>query len=438
MLIGTTCIMVRPMRRKIGVVGLGYVGLPVAAAFGEVQPVVGYDVNTRRIAALQHGIDETGELSLERLRQTNIVYTSDPQKLQNCDFIIITVPTPIDLAKQPDLSALKKASQTVGEQLREGTIVVYESTVYPGLTEEICIPILEKCSGKKAGKDFFVGYSPERINPGDKQHSFKQIVKVVAGQTQVVCDIIADVYGMVVEAGIYRAPSIQVAEAAKVIENTQRDLNIALINELAVIFDRMGIDTGEVLAAAGTKWNFLPFKPGLVGGHCISVDPYYLTFKAESMGYHPQVILAGRRINDQMGKFIATSLVKQMILSGIQIQGSRVTILGLTFKENVPDIRNSRVIDIITELREFGIHTQVTDDFVQSEVAENEYGITLVPWEHLQPAQAVVLAVCHERYVRLCWEELAALLVDRQGVIVDVKSIMDAANCPPRVRHWRL
>lgn len=426
------------MIRTIGVVGLGYVGLPVAVAFGESFPVIGFDVNPLRIAALENGVDENGELSEEELGRSRILFTSQPDRLRDCDFIIITVPTPIDQAKQPDLSALKMASKTVGENMRTGTIVVYESTVYPGLTEGVCIPILEKSSGLLAGKDFFVGYSPERINPGDKQYSFTRIVKVVAGQTQDVCEIIADVYGQVVEAGIYRAPSIQVAEAAKVIENTQRDLNIALINELALIFDRIGIDTSEVLAAAGTKWNFLPFKPGLVGGHCIGVDPFYLTFKAESVGYHPQVILAGRRINDQMGKFIATSVVKQMILSGIPVQGSRVTILGLTFKENVSDIRNSRIIDIVQELMEFGIEVQVTDHLAQREMAEREYGITLLPLEELLPAQAVVFAVSHQRYVEMGWDEIAALLAGGQGVVADIKSAWDAAACPPGIRLWRL
>ncbi|TGV04931.1 nucleotide sugar dehydrogenase, partial [Mesorhizobium sp. M00.F.Ca.ET.186.01.1.1] len=308
-------------------------------------------------------------------------------------------PTPLDDAKRPDMKALLLASETVGKHLQPGAIVVYESTVYPGATEETCIPVLERSSGMRAGAEFFVGYSPERINPGDKERRLAQIVKVVSGQDQATCDEIAQMYGLVVEAGIHKASSIQVAEAAKVIENTQRDLNIALINELAIIFDRLGIETADVLEAAGTKWNFLPFSPGLVGGHCIGVDPYYLTYQAERVGYHPQVILAGRRINDGMGKFVATSLVKQMIWRHIPIQGSRVTILGMTFKENVSDIRNSRVIDIVHELREFGVEVQVTDDLADPEKTWSEYGIKLREWDELQPADALVLAVPHAKYV---------------------------------------
>ncbi|ASS76731.1 GDP-mannose dehydrogenase [Tumebacillus algifaecis] len=424
--------------RKIAIVGLGYVGLPVAAAFGEVVPVVGFDVNRHRIETLQQGIDYTGEMSAADLERTNIEYTADPTRLSSCDFIIVAVPTPIDQAKKPDLVPLMKASETVGSQLTKGAIVVYESTVYPGTTEEVCVPILERMSGLTCGKDFFVGYSPERINPGDQEHTFTNIVKVVSGMNEDTLSIIADTYGMVVQAGVYRASSIKVAEAAKVIENTQRDLNIALMNELAIIFDHLGIDTSEVLAAAGTKWNFLKFTPGLVGGHCIGVDPYYLTYKAESIGYHPQVILAGRRINDSMGKFIATSLVKQLALHNKLIQGARVTVLGLTFKENVTDLRNSRVIDIIEELREFGIVVTVTDALADAQEAEHEYGLPLVPLEKLAPADAVVVAVPHQAYRDLGWAGIQDLLDAKTGIVVDVKNMLDQSKCPDGVTLWRL
>ena len=413
-------------------------GLPVAAAFGQKVPVIGYDVDAARIAALQIGRDETGELTADELARSSITYTDDPGLLGECDFIIVTVPTPVDDAKRPDLKALLLASETVGKHLQPGAIVVYESTVYPGATEETCIPALERSSGMRAGVDFFVGYSPERINPGDKERRLAQIVKVVSGQDQATCDEIAQMYGLVVEAGIHKASSIQVAEAAKVIENTQRDLNIALINELAIIFDRLGIETADVLEAAGTKWNFLPFSPGLVGGHCIGVDPYYLTYQAERVGYHPQVILAGRRINDGMGKFVATSLVKQMIWRHIPIQGSRVTILGMTFKENVSDIRNSRVIDIVHELREFGVEVQVTDDLADPEKTWSEYGIKLREWDELQPADALVLAVPHAKYVHLSWDELSSLLHKNCGVIADVKSVLNQKTCPSDIVVWRL
>lgn len=426
------------MRRKIGVVGLGYVGLPVAVAFGEVQSIIGFDINEHRISTLKQNIDYTGEVSQDELKNTNIDFTSNPLKLRDCDFIIVAVPTPINEMKQPDFQPLIKASELVGNNLTHGTIVVYESTVYPGATEEICLPILEKCSGLISGKDFFIGYSPERINPGDKEHTFKKITKVVSGQNEEITSIIADVYGTVIEAGIYRAPSIKVAEAAKVIENTQRDLNIALMNELALIFDRLNIDTVEVLKAAGTKWNFLRFFPGLVGGHCIGVDPYYLTHKAESVGYHPQVILAGRRINDSMGQFIATSLVKQMILHDVPIQGSKVTILGLTFKENVPDLRNSKVIDIIKELNEFGIHVQVTDALANQEEALHEYELSLVDYSNLDPASAVILAVPHQAYIEDGWKGIKSLLKDEMGIVVDVKSVLDRYSCPEGIKLWRL
>lgn len=424
--------------RKIAVVGLGYVGLPLAVAFGEKQPVVGFDISERRIATLKQGIDYTGEFSPEELRKAAILYTSDPQKLAECDFIIVAVPTPVNRVHQPDLTLLIKASETVGRYLQPGSIVVYESTVYPGVTEEECLPVLERHSGLQAGKDFYVGYSPERINPGDREHTLQNIVKVVSGQNEQALEIIAQTYGQVVEAGVYKASSIRVAEAAKVIENTQRDLNIALMNELAIIFDKLGLDTREVLTAAGTKWNFLPFTPGLVGGHCIGVDPYYLTYKAQSIGYHPEVILAGRRINDNMGKYIATSLIKQMILRGIPIQGSLVTILGITFKENVADIRNSRVVDIIAELKDFSVKLQVADVRADPGEVQEEYGLQLVPEGELQPADAVVLAVPHLAYCRQGWRLVRRLLKDQGGVVVDVKSVLDKEECPADVTLWRL
>lgn len=424
--------------RKIAVVGLGYVGLPLAVAFGEKQPVVGFDISERRIATLKQGIDYTGEFSPEELRKAAILYTSDPQKLAECDFIIVAVPTPVNRVHQPDLTLLIKASETVGRYLQPGSIVVYESTVYPGVTEEECLPVLERHSGLQAGKDFYVGYSPERINPGDREHTLQNIVKVVSGQNEQALEIIAQTYGQVVEAGVYKASSIRVAEAAKVIENTQRDLNIALMNELAIIFDKLGLDTREVLTAAGTKWNFLPFTPGLVGGHCIGVDPYYLTYKAQSIGYHPEVILAGRRINDNMGKYIATALIKQMILRGIPIQGSLVTILGITFKENVADIRNSRVVDIIAELKDFSVKLQVADVMADPGEVQEEYGLQLVSEGELQPSDAVVLAVPHLAYCRQGWRLVRRLLKDQGGVVVDVKSVLDKEECPADVTLWRL
>ncbi|AOQ23314.1 UDP-N-acetyl-D-glucosamine 6-dehydrogenase [Moorella thermoacetica] len=424
--------------RKIAVVGLGYVGLPLAVAFGQKQPVVGFDISEKRIATLKQGIDYNGEFSSEELQKASIFYTSDPQKLSDCDFIIVAVPTPVNRVHQPDLTMLIQATETVGRYLQPGSIVVYESTVYPGATEEECLPVLEHYSGLKAGKDFYVGYSPERINPGDREHTLQNIVKVVSAQNEEALEVIAQTYSQVVKAGIYKASSIRVAEAAKVIENTQRDLNIALMNELAIIFDKLGLDTREVLNAAGTKWNFLPFTPGLVGGHCIGVDPYYLTYKAESVGYHPEIILAGRRINDNMGRFIATSLIKQMILRDIPIQGSLVTILGITFKENVADIRNSKVVDIISELKDFGVKVQVADVMANYEEVEKEYGLRLVPESELQPADAVVLAVPHLAYCRQGWGLVVGLLKEQGGVVVDVKSVLDKKACPANVTLWRL
>ncbi|HEX4911309.1 MAG TPA: nucleotide sugar dehydrogenase, partial [Permianibacter sp.] len=344
-----------PHSRKIAVIGLGYVGLPVAVAFGRSVETIGFDINAKRIAELKAGQDHTGEVTAAELAETRILYTDKIDEMRKADFFIVAVPTPVDDANIPDLTPMLKASVSVGKALKKGDIVVYESTVYPGATEEDCVPVLERESGLKCGVDFTVGYSPERINPGDKEHTFTKIKKVVSGQDAKTLDIVADVYSSVVTAGVYRAASIKVAEAAKVIENTQRDLNIALMNELAVIFHRMGIDTVDVLQAAGTKWNFLPFRPGLVGGHCIGVDPFYLTHKAEKLGYHPQVILAGRQINDDMGRFVAQETVKEMLKAGRPIHGARVAVLGLTFKEDCPDLRNSKVINIINELRSYGI-----------------------------------------------------------------------------------
>ncbi len=410
--------------RVVSVIGLGYVGLPVAVAFAKQSLAIGFDINSNRLNELQKGMDRTGEVTSEELKNIEVLFTDKIEDLKKADFHIIAVPTPINSAKQPDLTPLVKASETVGKALKPGDVVVYESTVYPGATEEECVPILESVSGLTCGKDFKVGYSPERINPGDKKHTFTKILKVVSGQDEDTLNIVADVYGSVVEAGVYKAASIKVAEAAKVIENTQRDLNIAFVNELSILFDRMNIDTGDVLAAAGTKWNFLPFKPGLVGGHCIGVDPYYLTYKAEKIGYSPQVILSGRKVNDRMGGFIAQRTVKEMIYSGRQILGCTVTILGMTFKENCPDIRNSKVIDIIKELGDFGVNVQVQDNHADEDETRQEYDVNLVPMESLKVADALIIAVSHQEYI----EQLPTLipqLVGPDGVIVDVKGIID-------------
>jgi UDP-N-acetyl-D-galactosamine dehydrogenase len=424
--------------RKISVVGLGYVGLPVAVEFGKTQPVVGFDINAVRIEELKNGHDRTNEVEPADLKAANILYTANPADLKQADFHIVAVPTPVDVAKQPDLTPVIRASETVGRQLKRGDIVVYESTVYPGATEEDCVPVLEKHSGLKCGQDFFIGYSPERINPGDKLHTFKTITKVVSGQTPEVLEIVAAVYSSVVTAGVHKAATIKVAEAAKVIENTQRDINISLMNELALIFHKMGIDTRDVLAAAGTKWNFLPFDPGLVGGHCIGVDPYYLTYKAQVMGYIPQVILAGRSINDGMGVYIASEVVKQLIHSGSSVKGSTVTVLGLTFKENVPDLRNTRVIDIVNELKTYGINVQVHDPLADSEEAVEEYGLHLTRDDKLVPADAVVVAVSHQEYLAKGWSGITPLLKGGKGVVVDVKAKLPRTGIPTNVTLWRL
>jgi len=424
--------------RKISVVGLGYVGLPVAVAFGKQARVIGFDIKPERVAELKGGHDSTREVEDGDLAEADILFTTDPKELKAADFHIVAVPTPVDEAKRPDLTPVIKASETVGAQLKAGDIVVYESTVYPGATEEDCVPVLERLSGLKAGLDFTVGFSPERINPGDHVHRFTTITKVVSGQDQSTLDIVAEVYASVVEAGVHRASSIKVAEAAKVIENTQRDLNIALMNELALIFDKMGIDTLDVLAAAGTKWNFLPFRPGLVGGHCIGVDPYYLTHKASILGYIPQVILSGRRINDGMGAYVAGQVVRRLIHAGNHVRGSRVTILGLTFKEDVPDLRNTRVIDIVRELQDYGVLVQVHDPWADSAEAHEEYGIHLVSREQLAPAHAVVLAVAHRQYLDEGWPLITSLLDGGRGVVADVKGVLARESIPAGVTLWRL
>ncbi len=425
--------------RSIAVVGLGYVGLPIAVAFGKISPVVGFDVNKKKIEELQKGIDRTGEVSKEDLGHAQVRYTSEPADLKSASFIIVAVPTPINDALQPDLTALQKASELIGRNLSLGAIVVYESTVYPGATEEVCLPILEKFSGMKAGVDFKLGYSPERINPGDKEHTLAKIIKVVSAQDQDALDIVADTYALVVTAGIHRASSIKVAEAAKVIENTQRDLNIALMNELSLIFHRLGIDTKSVLEAAGTKWNFLRFSPGLVGGHCIGVDPYYLTSKAESVGYHPEVILAGRRINNGMGKFVAEQTMKLLSQLSRPANELRVGVLGLTFKENVPDLRNSKVPDIIRELYEYGVQVLVHDPIAEEDEALAEYGIHLVEWDQLKDLDGLIVAVAHKQFSDSSLQNLLRPLRSRnQGVLIDVKSIFDPVQIPSSLKYWRL
>ncbi|MEX1033997.1 MAG: nucleotide sugar dehydrogenase [Cellvibrionaceae bacterium] len=426
------------MDRKISVVGLGYVGLPVAVAFGQNHRVIGFDVKAGRIAELQAGKDSTLEVTADELGQSDILFTANPADLRHADFHIIAVPTPITESNQPDLTPLLKASETIGAQLKRGDIVVFESTVYPGATEEDCVPILERTSGLTAGSDFTVGYSPERINPGDKEHTFTKITKVVAGQDQRTLDIVAEVYSSVVTAGVHKAPSIKAAEAAKVIENTQRDLNIALMNELAIIFKRMDIDTLDVLEAAGTKWNFLPFRPGLVGGHCIGVDPYYLTYKSQKVGYHPDVILAGRRTNDSMGRYIVAEVVKQLLLKRIPVTGAKIAVLGLTFKEDCPDLRNSRVVDIINELKTYNVDVVVHDPLADPGEAKHEYGVDLCDWAELAELDALIIATAHRQYKALPVADYRARLKS-PGILFDVKGIVDraAANAAD-LALWRL
>ncbi|WP_027158209.1 nucleotide sugar dehydrogenase [Methylobacter luteus] len=424
--------------RKISVVGLGYVGLPVAVEFAKNQQVIGFDINSIRIEELKQGIERTNEVDAEDLKKANILYTCNAEDLKKADFHIIAVPTPVNKAKQPDLRPVIKASRTVGKQLKKGDIVVYESTVYPGATEEDCIPVLEQESGLIWGIDFNVGYSPERINPGDRVHTFKTITKVVSGDTPETLETVAGVYESVVTAGVHRAATIKVAEAAKVIENTQRDLNISLMNELALIFNKMNIDTRDVLAAASTKWNFLPFDPGLVGGHCIGVDPYYLTYKSATLGYTPQVILSGRSINDSMGTFIAAQTVKELIKAEKCVRGSVVTILGFTFKENVPDIRNTRVIDIYKELQTYGINVQVFDPMSDPNEIMEEYGVKLSAEDELKPAHAVLLAVPHDYFLAKDWSYLVSLLNDETGIVIDIKAKLEREDVPKGVKLWRL
>jgi UDP-N-acetyl-D-galactosamine dehydrogenase len=424
---------------KIAVVGLGYVGLPLAVHLSRHFEVIGYDLKPERIRELKSGKDRTLEIAESDLAGARIFFTADPSQLSQCRLIIVAVPTPIDAYRIPDLSPLRGASAAVGKFMKSGTCVVFESTVYPGATEEVCVPIMEKESGLKLGIDFTAGYSPERINPGDKEHTIDKIVKVVSGSDPATTMLLAKVYGTVVSAGVHPVSSIKVAEAAKVIENTQRDLNIALMNELAMIFDKMDIDTTEVLKAAGTKWNFLPFRPGLVGGHCIGVDPYYLTFKAESLGYRPEMILAGRRINDNMAKFIAERTVKILINAGKQVRDSRVAIMGLTFKENVPDLRNTKVVDIISELKTYGVNVVVHDPIADPDEARAYYGIDLQPLEALGRVDAVIVAVIHDAYKAMGLSRMARICYDGCPIVIDIKGAFDPDDAQnDGIRYWRL
>jgi UDP-N-acetyl-D-galactosamine dehydrogenase len=426
------------MNRRISVIGLGYVGLPVAVTFARAeQTVVAFDIDVRRIAELAEGRDRTGEVEAAALKLPGLKLTSTAQDLRAADFHIVTVPTPIDASKQPDLGPLRKASTTIGDVLKKGDIVVYESTVYPGVTEDVCVPVLEKVSGLKWKVDFNVGYSPERINPGDKERRFDNILKIVSGDTPETLDIVDAVYKSVVTAGTHRAGSIKIAEFAKVLENTQRDVNIALINEIALICDRIGVDTQDVLKAAGTKWNFLPFRPGLVGGHCIGVDPFYIAHKAEEVGYHPHVIHSGRRVNDGMGIYVANRVARSIMR---RATGERpvVTVLGVTFKENVPDIRNTRVIDIVRELEDFGITVQLHDPEADGDLLKEEYGLELIALDRLQPADAIVVAVAHKPYREGGWALLAPLLKPSGGFVADVPGLLDREGIPASVTLWRL
>jgi UDP-N-acetyl-D-galactosamine dehydrogenase len=414
---------------KIGIIGLGYVGLPLAVEFGKIAEVIGFDINEQRIAELTTGIDRTLEVDAEGLKSAKMLtFTSNAQQLQSVNYFIVTVPTPVDVYKNPDLTPLIKASETVGKVLKKGDIVIYESTVYPGCTEEDCVPVLEKFSGLKFNIDFFCGYSPERINPGDKQHRLPNIKKVTSGSTPEIAERVDQLYKKIIVAGTHKASSIKVAEAAKVIENAQRDINIAFVNELSLIFERMTIDTHEVLEAAGTKWNFLPYKPGLVGGHCIGVDPYYLTYKADSLGYYPQVILAGRRINDNMGTHIASRVIKLMTQHDLPIKNSKVLVLGITFKENCPDIRNSRAIDVIRELQSFGADVEVYDPHASSDEVEHEYGIRLIDKPD-KKYSAIVLAVSHQEFKQIDW----ALIRNDQTIVYDVKGFLDRSQISARL-----
>jgi UDP-N-acetyl-D-galactosamine dehydrogenase len=426
------------MEPGFAVIGLGYVGLPVALALAkQFAPVIGFDISSRRIDELRNARDVTGEVAEAELRASNLILSSDPDALDRASFFVVTVPTPIDPARHPDLAPLESACALIGPRLRPGSVVVFESTVYPGLTRNICGPLLAKSSGLRQSIDFKLGYSPERINPGDREHRLETITKIVSGEDEDTLERVAAVYGRIVPAGIHRALSIEVAEAAKVIENTQRDLNIALMNELAIIFDRLEIPTRDVLAAAGTKWNFLPFTPGLVGGHCIGVDPYYLTARAEAVGYYPEVILAGRRINDGMGGYIARRLVKLLIAAERPVKGARVGILGITFKENVPDLRNSRVPDIIMELREFGIEPMISDPHADANAVRHEYGLDLVPLEMLADLDALIIAVPHRAYAEQGWNRLVRSIAPG-GICIDVKSAIPRDSITTGIRYWSL
>ncbi|MBR5272576.1 MAG: nucleotide sugar dehydrogenase [Clostridia bacterium] len=428
---------IKAKEKNIVVVGLGYVGLPLAVSFSKHVNVIGFDVNAQKVQMYKDGIDVTNEVGDEAIKNCSVEFTCDPKDIKRGDFIIVAVPTPTDEHRNPDLTPVIGASKFVGQNLKKGAIVVYESTVYPGVTEDECVPVLERESGLRCGVDFKVGYSPERINPGDKVHRFETIVKIVSGMDEESLDIIAGVYEIAVQAGVYRASSIKVAEAAKVIENSQRDINIAFVNELSKIFNIMGIDTIEVLKAAGTKWNFLNFRPGLVGGHCIGVDPYYLTYKAQELGYQPEVILAGRRINDSMGKYVAENIVKLMIKDGTNIKGSNVAVLGVTFKENVPDVRNSKVADIVHELMEYEVNVSVVDPYAVSEEVEKEYGFGTV--DTIGKVDAVVLAVAHDEYKEYSMDDYRAMLNDDCNVLVDVKGLLDPKQAQQAgLTYWRL
>jgi UDP-N-acetyl-D-galactosamine dehydrogenase len=430
--------MSQAIKRNISVIGLGYVGLPVAVAFGKKRKVIGFDINQKRINELKSGVEKTNEIDLSELKKVDIFFTSNKSELSRADFHIVTVPTPINDSKEPDLTPLILASKTIGEILKKGDIVVYESTVYPGVTEDECLPILEDTSGLKSNADFFVGYSPERINPGDKKHKFETIKKVVSAQNENTLEIIADVYASVVDAGIFKATSIKVAEAAKVIENTQRDLNIALMNELAILSKYMNIDTNDILETAGTKWNFLPFKPGLVGGHCIGVDPYYLTYKSTELGYSPKVILSGREINDGMGKFIADSLIDSLKKRNKITRNTVITILGVTFKENISDIRNTKVIDIFKELGNQPLTIQIYDPYADNQEAQEQHGIDLIELNDLKKADALVLAVPHKEFIDGGWKFINKLMGPDGGIVYDVKCVLDKNDIPKNIHLIRL
>ncbi len=426
------------LNRRLSVIGLGYVGLPLAVAFGKKYDVIGFDTSQKRLDELKNGVDKTAEISTAELEESRIRFTADINDLAAANFHIITVPTPVDDDNNPDLSALINVSEAVGKILKKGDIIVYESTVYPGTTEERCIPILESFSRLTSGKDFFVGYSPERMNPGDKEHTFVKIKKIISAQDKKVLDIIADIYATVVEAGVFRAASIKVAEAAKIIENTQRDLNIALMNELAVLFGHMEIDTHDVLEAARTKWNFLPFVPGLVGGHCIGVDPYYLAYKSVEMGYTPEVILSGRKINDSMGEYIATRIIKTLQKENDVLDKIVVTVLGVTFKENIVDARNSRVVDLIHALKAHSLKVQVYDPHADKDDIKSEYQISLIEPDNLEKADVVVLAVPHDEFVRKGWRLVSELINPNGGSVYDIKSVLDRAHVPENINLFRL